>query len=573
MNYFDYPLSKVELNGSVRMKSLPLEWVDTGREESLVPRAIADGAFGTTRGPRVFVIHDGHAKKVRAHLSGVVDKQPKNAATQPTRVFGSLKPGQCGILRRAYTSPGQLQRSLRTLLRNLRDRELNVACMILIPDELFSKLLERVDDSDVEARSSRPQSHAARMIAVVTDSLRDDTMPDFLREEYVGDAESIERVRQVIWRVSKYPDPVVITGESGTGKEIIARCIHKCSVLRGRGRIFNPINCGAVQAQLFESELFGHAKHSFTDAREERIGLWQAAGNGTLFLDEIADLEPSNQAKMLRALESGKVRPVGSNSEVDVSARIVSATNRDLHSMTLYGTFRRDLYYRINTFRIVAPPLRDHIEDIGTIAQFLWKKVNGEGRPPLPEAVISVFAERSWPGNVRELHNVITMLRSLSKGAVTSRIQAEAAIFSCDNPAAIFSHGGTQEMSTNARRAATIRQLKGAHSALDDAQNFFDMPGGVRGMVRNQNAALLGALDDRRRELEDLTGAPLLMGSAECFDAVHEAAGKIAYLLDSLHTDAVDFTARELRDSQKSIEHARELVLAQIEKTLASVRS
>jgi len=555
------------------MKNAILECVDPDKAVKLVTRKIDDADMDAVHGPRVYVVGDAPAKKIRRQLSELIDRQPKNSSTQPSRVFGYLKPGESGIFRREYKSCGQLLHGVRTVLRNLRERQLDVACFMQIPDALFTALLDLADPYQPDPKPMVQQDHANRMIALADDILRDEPIPDFLRSEYIGNAVSVERVRQMIWKVSKFPAPVIITGESGTGKEIIARCIHQCSKERGRGPTFNPINCGAVQAQLFESELFGHAKHSFTDARYDRVGLWESAGNGTLFLDEVADLEPSNQVKMLRALETNTVRPVGSNREVDVSARIVSATNRDLHSMTRYGTFRSDLYYRLNTFRIVAPPLREHLDDMGVIAQFLWEKVTNSTAYPLPDEVIDALANYNWPGNVRELHSVITVMHTWHGHQIDSREQAEMAMFVQANPAALFASSGTEAVPTPARLAATMRHLTNAEQALDDARNFFRSRSDASNDDRDEDGVFLSALDDRCRELTALTSSPLLFGAPECFNAVQEATGKLAFTLDSLHADIEAFSTRDQRDIQKSISNAREQVAEQIEKTRAQVRS
>lgn len=162
---------------------------------------------------------------------------------------------------------------------------------------------------------------------------------------------------------------MLILGDTGTGKELVARAIHDHSARRAKR--FMLVNCGAIPYDLLESELFGHVKGAFTDATYDKPGLWELADKGTLFLDEIGDLHPNHQVKILRALEDKKIRPIGGTKEIEVDARIIAATNRDLFSMVQARQFREDLYYRLCPFPIYTPTLPDHPEDIPTITQTL----------------------------------------------------------------------------------------------------------------------------------------------------------------------------------------------------------
>jgi transcriptional regulator with GAF, ATPase, and Fis domain len=166
---------------------------------------------------------------------------------------------------------------------------------------------------------------------------------------------------------------VLVLGDTGTGKEVIARSIHNYSARASEK--FVPVNCGAIPSELLESELFGHKRFTFTDAKYDKKGLWEITGNGTLFLDEVGDLALIHQVKILRALEENKIRPIGEVKEIRVNARVIAATNRDLFSMVKAGHFREDLYYRLRSFLLRTPGLRDHPEDIPTLARFFWKKI------------------------------------------------------------------------------------------------------------------------------------------------------------------------------------------------------
>jgi DNA-binding NtrC family response regulator len=228
------------------------------------------------------------------------------------------------------------------------------------------------------------------------------------KTELVGGSRGMEQVKRLIEKVAPTNSTVLILGETGTGKELVARAVHQHS-LRGT-KPFVAVNCGALPETLIESELFGHRKGSFTGADDHRVGLFEVAHGGTIFLDEIGELPKSMQAKLLRVLESGEIRRVGDNDAFEVDVRVVCATHRNLPEMVEGGGFREDLMYRINTFEIRLPSLRERVGDIQSLAEHLFRRF----RPSLrvsdelftPEA-IDLLEKHTWPGNVRELANVI----------------------------------------------------------------------------------------------------------------------------------------------------------------------
>lgn len=223
----------------------------------------------------------------------------------------------------------------------------------------------------------------------------------------VGQSRAMREVAEVIKRIAPTPTSVLIEGETGTGKELAARAIHKFS---GQSGPFVPVNCVAISPDLFESELFGHIKGAFTGAHQGRDGLFSFAAGGILFLDEISEMPRAMQAKLLRALENRRIRPVGSDRELPVDVRMLSATNRNLAEEVKSGRFREDLYYRLNVVIIRMPALREHIEDVPELLDFLNKTLAVElGVPPISfsQEDILRLQEYSWPGNVRELRNLI----------------------------------------------------------------------------------------------------------------------------------------------------------------------
>ncbi len=229
-----------------------------------------------------------------------------------------------------------------------------------------------------------------------------------LRNRLIGASKAIAHVRETIARVAPLPTSVLLTGQSGTGKEVAARSLH---LLSDRAdKLFVPINCGAIPTDMIESELFGHVKGAFTGALRSREGLFMHAHGGTVFLDEVGELPPLLQTRLLRVLEDRRVRPVGAEREVPFEARFVFATNADLARRVEEGTFRADLYFRINVIQIQLPPLSERGEDVLELANLFMREMAGQlGMPAvaITERVQGALLRYDWPGNIRELRNLI----------------------------------------------------------------------------------------------------------------------------------------------------------------------
>jgi len=233
----------------------------------------------------------------------------------------------------------------------------------------------------------------------------------------IGQSIAMRRVRERLLRVARRDFTVLISGESGTGKEVAARFVHTHSV-RSSGP-FIPVHCGAIPADLFESELFGHIRGAFTGAERDRFGLMESADGGTLFLDEIGDIPLTIQVKLLRALQDYRVRRVGAEEERKVDIRVVAATNRDLATEVKRGNFRQDLFYRLNVVPVHMPPLRQRQEDIPLLAEHLlarWSQ--GDQQLRLSPEAIKKLASLPLPGNVRELENLLQRMIALADGSV-----------------------------------------------------------------------------------------------------------------------------------------------------------
>jgi DNA-binding NtrC family response regulator len=238
--------------------------------------------------------------------------------------------------------------------------------------------------------------------------------------ELVGRSRTFIEVMKQVGRVAMTSLPVFLTGESGTGKELVASTLHRRS---GRAdKTFVAVNCGAIPAELIESELFGHVKGSFTGADRDRRGLWEEANEGTVFLDEITETSLSFQVKLLRVLQEGEVRRVGSNQTQRVTARVIASSNRDVEAEIKAGRFREDLYYRLNAVSIVLPPLRERRDDIPPLAQTFADRVYSlSPAVRFSSDALELLQRYSWPGNIRELENAVVRAAAMCDGLI--RIQ------------------------------------------------------------------------------------------------------------------------------------------------------
>lgn len=238
-------------------------------------------------------------------------------------------------------------------------------------------------------------------------------------ETMIGESSAMQEVFKLVGRVSRSDAPVLITGESGCGKEVVARAVHQFS--NRAAKPFVGLNCAAIPESLLESELFGHEKGSFTGAMQQRIGRFEQCDGGTLFLDEIGEMPVLIQSKLLRVLQEGEFSRVGGNQNLRTNVRIIAATNRQPEQAIEAGTFREDLFYRLNVVRIHLPPLRERIADIRPLAEFFLRRISKQrpGRSlQFSEGSLLMLESYNWPGNVRELENVVQRAAVLATGSI-----------------------------------------------------------------------------------------------------------------------------------------------------------
>jgi two-component system response regulator AtoC len=314
--------------------------------------------------------------------------------------------------------------------------------------------------------------------ALETHALKEEveTLRDRVRSEgdilgLFGDNPKMREVREIIEQVADTDITVLIRGESGTGKELVARGLYQLS---GRSsRPFVKVNCAALPSELLESELFGFEKGAFTGAQKRKLGKFEYANHGTIFLDEISEMHPGLQAKLLQVLQDGEFSRLGGESDVKVDSRVLAATNRNLEQAVKEGTFREDLYYRLNVVTILMPPLRDRIDAVPLLVEHFLQKYNEQYRKTLKQLsgdTMQVFMNYHWPGNVRELENMVkrmvvlgnetAVLQELASNKSRVEPEATASFLDLDALGVDFSEGEEMDLKAISKRAAQIAEKR-----------------------------------------------------------------------------------------------------------------
>ncbi|MGH9407044.1 MAG: sigma-54-dependent transcriptional regulator [Terriglobia bacterium] len=345
------------------------------------------------------------------------------AADSPAQAIAILEDGQIDIVVSDVRMPGG---SGIDLLRAIKEHHPSVDVLVMTGYATIPEAVEAVKLGAYDYIAKPFQLEKFRtVIARLVERQRLAQENRLLREEmktqrgfgdFVGTSAAMQQIYQMILKMSGKRHPVLILGESGTGKELVARAIHSYGPLHEKP--FVPVDCGALTPSLIESELFGHIRGAFTGATQARTGLLATAGGGTVFLDEIGELPVELQAKLLRALQEREIRPLGSNEAVPLRARVLAATNRNLEAAVEKGSFRQDLYFRLNVVALVIPPLRERKADITALAQHFVEQHGGpaEGVTGFGPAALDRMMSYAWPGNVRELENCVQRALALGSG-------------------------------------------------------------------------------------------------------------------------------------------------------------
>ena len=296
--------------------------------------------------------------------------------------------------------------------------------------------------------------------------------------EILGKSKAIQNILQMIDKVAPLDTRVLITGENGTGKELVARAIHKKSLRKDKS--FVEVNCAAIPNELIESELFGHEKGSFTGAVSQRIGRFELANNGTIFLDEVGDMSLQAQAKVLRAIEDSKIERVGGGKKIDVNVRLIAATNKNLKDEISKGTFREDLFHRLNVIPINVPPLRERLEDIPILVNHFANDISQKHKKALTlftNDAMKILQSQSWTGNVRELRNIVErIIIIVDKKEITNK---DINFMFSDNQQSVDELVDTsnsfQEFKEKAERVFILKQLRANEWNISKTAEILDI--------------------------------------------------------------------------------------------------
>lgn len=489
-------------------------------------------------GHAAYIVRTSALAPLRELKAAFVDRGRKHSAKSLSALL--LGHGRVPIIDGQFTLAGQFERSVRTLLQNAAKMKECNAYVIAVADHLFVEIgkntRQRVETH--VRRISEARDEGAFPASECLTLIEPDEVPASLSRQLVGDSPEMQLLRQMVVLASRHEEPVLILGDTGTGKEVAARAIHDLDPIRRRYH-FVPINCGAISPELFESELFGHEPGAFTGARTHgKPGLWTFAGRGTLFLDEVGDLPLPNQVKILRALETNKIRPVGSvKEEMPVHCRVIAATNRDLYGMVQSGGFREDLYYRLRPFLIRAPRLRDHPQDISVLAEFFWSQI-APNRPGLSAAVLTTLEGYRWPGNARELRAVLLGLATMFP-KVAPRVEHVRAVFQLQSATRIDDETLGAADDARMHRVECLRHLRRADEVIRACKVVL-RPFAAR--MGNEDAVrrLRITLAHRLTELQVLSMQPLLFHSIATFDVVHRLAGGLATCQSLMERDGAE---------------------------------
>src|SRR6185295_15197492 len=489
--------------------------------------------------PAAYVVLNGDLPGLVRFKELVIDRGRKHQAKPLAKLL--LGHSKIPFINGSYESSGQLIRSVRALLTNAFEKDDHNLYIIGTSEDVFEELWEKSLKIPAGGRSGghktswRPKSKVEEKLSsqALLSLLGHRELPDDFARTFIGQSADIQVVRQLVMRAAASDDPVLILGDTGTGKEVVARSIHKYGARASEK--FVPVNCAAIPSELLESELFDHKRYTFTDAKFDKKGLWEITGNGTLFLDEVGDLAPVHQAKILRALESNKIRPIGEANEIKVNARVIAATNRDLFSMVRAGRFREDLYYRLRSFLIRTHALRTHPEDVPVLARRFWKKITGDERAGLPDDILDELMSYGWPGNARELKAVLSSLHALF-GKDDLDVARLRAVFQIQGQLPeIEATRSVNEIVMH--RVDCLRHLQRVDEVLR-ACVVSARPLSEAGQADVAAASAVSAsLRTRLTELEALCLRPLMFHSQVTFDVVDAVKDKLSYFYGLLDGD------------------------------------
>jgi len=510
-------------------------------------------------GIAALLMRSKNLESLRGFKDLVEDRGLKNKAKQLSKLM--LGNDKIPLTDGNFSGVSQVGRSINQLLSNAFEQQDNNLYIIGIEEESFNKLWELAgkekEKKDPAGSKISEYHHSQEEMSDISSWILQElkeqcSVPLELSNKFIGVSEEVILVRHLIIMAGKHDNSVLILGDTGTGKEVVSRQIHEHS-RRSNNKEFIAVNCGGIPKELFESELFGHKKGSFTGATSDKIGLWETAGEGTLFLDEIGDLRFDHQVKILRALDEGVIRRVGGTRDRKVKARVIAATNRDLFSMVQAGKFREDLYYRLRGFLIRTPALRDRQMDIPVLAQFFWKNITRDNNRNLPQDILDELKNYSWPGNARELKMVLNNLCALfgTKGLRGEHLRA---VFLLEGQISGAMERPPSDKEIPLHRAECLRHLKRVHEIVH-ASSFALYPiMKERSIKRKTSESIKISLKLSLHEIEVLCQKRLLFHGLKTLDEVLNLKEKISdlqYLLQKDFAEARDFWNSKVAEAFK----------------------
>jgi hypothetical protein len=398
----------------------------------------------------------------------------KNPKVQLARYFLRDPGGRVPALKGSFSGPRQVVRSIQDFLESAARSGRPGVYLLALEPELWNGLAGRMAGMPPETADPAREPGFLRLFGAVAE-------PEELRAHFCGASPDHVLARQMIMRAASSDAPALITGETGTGKSRAARLIFECSARRG-GRLVE-VDCGSITPTLFESELFGYIKGAFTGADRDKPGLWETAHQGAIFLDEVGDMPLEQQVKVLRAIQTGKIRRVGDTRDRLFDVRVIAATNRNLASMLRAGTFRKDLYFRLCGFQIPLPPLSAHPEDVRALAESFWKRMRGPQAELTPD-VLDSLEKSPFPGNVRMLKRVLEVVNDLmpSGQPEPAHVNYVLRLFSTAIESDLPAGGGPDEgellRMDSLRRLRKLDQITG--SIETRLRQCFDAAGGLK---------------------------------------------------------------------------------------------
>lgn len=528
--------------------------------------------------PAAYVLELEHLPRLRSYKDLIVDRGIKHKAKGLSKLLLGLE--KIPLIDGDFSGSSQIGRSVKTLIKNAVERgELNLY-LIGVEQEAFDELWATVGTKS--ARKIRPRKNVSPSDKKALPEANDNTasrlllklmgpckIPDGLFHTYVGNSIEVQLVRLLIFKGASTDSPALILGDTGTGKSIIAREIHQHS--KRKTEKFRTLNCAAIPTELLEMELFGVEKGVIDSWHQLKIGLWEDVGDGTLFLDEIGDLAASHQAKILRALEDGTIRRVGGLKDIKVTARVITATNRELFSMAQAGHFREDLYYRLRGFLIRTPALRDHSSDIPMLAQFFWQKITGSSKSLLPKAIVDQLQSYRWPGNARELKMLLSSLYAFF-GKDHLRVEHLKVLQEFEGRLSVDPRTQpSPEEEIRLHRVKCLRHLRRVdefiHAVLATLRPFLEH----RKIGKQLLASIQQSLQYQLTELELLCQDPLFFYSEHAFSGVYRLKGKLAYFQGLLETGAKEALHYWQKEVEEELQVVQSTVFKEVERILKKV--